>query len=240
MTVKDRTFNPYLDEGKITRPLDEYGQVAKRIKETIRRRTENENQKILVIGPGRGRMVYDMISEFEDKIAVDSIGIENLLYEPEGLAKACKLPVEDAKAKMKTIRNGFSLGNVQALPFKEAMFDITIMDQETIQYVRNKILALEEMCRVTKPDGELFGQMKWAFVYPNADTYEERRCLREWLLEHEKDAIQFFDKDAYHLRKVEQKKRFPLMLMYADPVSNLTTTAYHSIYKSINTKGLER
>jgi ubiquinone/menaquinone biosynthesis C-methylase UbiE len=98
--------------------------------------------RVLDIGCGPGEMVSNLIAKGHEVYGVDIA---------EGMLRVASKNVAE---KSCTHSSSFQCGNIEALHFKDEMFDVIIC-AGVIEYLKTDTIALQEINRVLKPGGIL-------------------------------------------------------------------------------------
>jgi ubiquinone/menaquinone biosynthesis C-methylase UbiE len=88
-----------------------------------------------------------------------------------------KAQIEYAKRKPVAQRARFQTGDAQALPFQDATFDV-VASALTINFIPDRLRALSEMRRVTRPGGVVAGYV-WDFMAELSPSGPFRLGLRD-------------------------------------------------------------
>jgi len=217
-----RVLSPYRDENELTRGIYEYADLGERIFSILHRRVRTGEQRVLVVGPGRGMLLYDLIAEFGEAIDLHSIGLENLLFTPDGFfdliqaanmwnnvsgadVKVPELSFEKVRALVSRMEAGFRVEDVVELPYRTDTFDVVIFAQEIMQYVIRKDHAINELLRVLKPKGDGFGQLRRMYYDDGETVVRLPEVIRElWDI-----PIRIIRYEDFHLRKPSTNCKFP-------------------------------
>lgn len=127
-----------------------------------------EGMRLLDVGSGPGTITLDLAARLGETGQV--VGIEPVEAGLEaGRAEA---------ARRGDTRTRFELGDVFALDYPDASFDVTHAHQ-VLQHLADPAAALREMARVTKPGGVVavrdadYGEMSWWPQLPELDRWRE-------------------------------------------------------------------
>ena len=84
--------------------------------------------------------------------------------------------IAHARRQAETTKAEFWLGDVQDLPFQDAMFDV-LASSLVLNFIPDKARALSEICRVARPGG-LIGACVWDFAAERSPSGPLRRAMR--------------------------------------------------------------
>lgn len=158
--------NPYGGEEQISRGfLGDH--VFKSVIPTLKKRIADsgEQQKVLVVGVGRGSGPFDLMYRFADKVSVHSTTLhKDLLHTPDTLKARVNsrrdlypLTLSDAQAQRYCKRieentHKISLNQLDSLGLKE--FDVVVISQAVMGYVGDPIDGVNRAKNLLKRGGE--------------------------------------------------------------------------------------
>lgn len=169
--------NPYGTEDNIRRNFSDIdGQYLHDISDELSDRTDPYHSKkqkglpvkMLVIGVGRGLEVFQLMDSYTNKIEITSTSKEDLIYRtPEELMNnfSGHLTREEAQAYIDRLRQRYLRCNLDdGIQAEDGYFDVVLIDEFTLGYVKDKYRAIREMLRVCRDGGVVYCSPKFAHI----------------------------------------------------------------------------
>jgi len=148
--------------------------ISKRIETLIQK---GQKPKVLVIGAGGGRVIFDLKESFPQAEVV-FINKQPIRTDPEVFRKARylvqkKLSIQEAKDFLDWFNRNEVVYNVEhGLPFKDKEFDVVFFTSETLTYVKDKDKLLADIKRVLNERGIGFVNPYSRIRFFNAQGHE--------------------------------------------------------------------
>lgn len=176
--------NPYGTEDNIARNFSDLdGQYLHDISDELSDRTDPYHSKkqkglpvkMLVLGVGRGLEVFQLIHTYTNKIEVTSTSKEDLVYRtPEELLNVLRVSIteDEARSYIDRLRQRYLRCDLdEGIPAEDGYFDVVVIDEFTMAYVKDKYSAMREMLRVCRPGGVIYCSPKFGVVVENGAEY---------------------------------------------------------------------
>ncbi len=151
--------NPYGLEENVIRNfafLDEMhgGRVTKAITDRI---ASGQKPRVLLLGVGRGVVPAELIRTYGDQAEIYSGAFEDLLFSNEGLSQILGIDTGEAGTIMVSVRQRFALMDLEQNlgAFENESFDVIVMTQAVMEYMRNIPGTVGMLSRHLKVGGEL-------------------------------------------------------------------------------------
>lgn len=168
--------NPYGSEGNVSRRFcDLNTQYFSDISQEIQKRVSDYESgkrkspvKVLLIGAGRGFEGFDILDQYEENVHLTITAKEDLLYrDPEKFIEILGGGVTREQAQRyvdRLLENYFRCDLDEGIHFEDNSFDIVMIDEFSLGYVKDKWYAMKEMMRVAKDGGVVYASPKEGYV----------------------------------------------------------------------------
>lgn len=176
--------NPYGREANIARTFSDLdAQYLNDISEELGDRTDPYHSKkqkelparILLIGIGRGLEAFQLMHKYGNRVDITSTANEDLVYRtPEELMKnfSGHLTEEEAQAYIDRLRQRYLKCDLdKGIPAEDGYFDVVIIDEFTLGYVKDKYSAMREMLRVCREGGVVYCSPAEAIIIDDKVEY---------------------------------------------------------------------
>lgn len=174
----EKIENPYGREENISRRFSDLDrQYLNDISEELHDRTDpyhGKKQKdgppvkILHIGAGRGLEAFDMIHMYGKRVDITVTAKEDLLFDSaEDLLMhgGYMIPEEQARGYIERLRSKYIECDLdQGIDLEDNSFDMVIIDEYTLAYVKDKWAAIKEMIRVCNAGGVVYCSPRMAGI----------------------------------------------------------------------------
>ena len=130
--------------------------------------------KVLLIGCGRGNIPFDLIYQYKKRITLTIAEKEDLLYKtPEELMEHSVAHLDEDKAReyLDRLRSQhIKLDLDGGIQLADGSYDVVIIDEFALGYVKNKAFAISEMIRVCADGGVIYCSPKGAHILVGEET----------------------------------------------------------------------
>jgi SAM-dependent methyltransferase len=124
--------------------------------------------KILLIGVGRGLEAFDLFYQYGNRVEITATAKEDLLYRtPEEVLENGLYPLsrEEAAGYIERIRERYIRCDLdEGIDLADNSFDMVIIDEFTLGYVKDKWAAVKEMLRVCNVGGVVYFSPKQGHI----------------------------------------------------------------------------